>query len=162
MGSETGGANNECSGHGTCSESATCTCKRGYVGKSCELTCPLWHGLPCGCTADGSPGCRGTCLDDGTCKCTSRFSGPDCSVECMSEAGVACSGHGSCDSVGTCNCVKGWTGERLSLQCCLCLVYLISLWNNSFIYAHFQMPRTGMQHRVSRRRGGRVLRSRPL
>ena len=94
-----GGADNPCSGHGTCSDvDGTCTC-----------TTSRWDGYWGGTTCD-------TCL--------SPFLLPTCNETCpgyIPSSSVTCSGHGICNSnTRRCVCQVEKTGSWFGVQCDEC------------------------------------------
>ena len=74
-----GGAEQPCSGHGTCDRATgECRCLDGAAGH--------WAGALCD-------------------ECQTPFSGPDCDLLCPRDAaGVACGGHGRCLGASLCTC----------------------------------------------------------
>jgi hypothetical protein len=91
-----------CSGHGKCA-SGVCSCRTGYSGTDCSVTCP------------GGPTCsgNGTC-SAGVCTCKAGYLPPDCSVTCP--GGPTCSGNGTC-SAGVCTCKAGYLPPDCSVTC---------------------------------------------
>eukprot|EP00808_Paulinella_micropora_P020009 g78951.t1 len=129
--------------HGQCSR-GTCTCQRGFQGKSCNDTvldrtctpdpcrgrslscvrgvcqCQVgWTGWDCEidelCLAKDCHG-RGSCFQ-GQCNCSTGFSGQRCEVDVFCAAHGSCSGHGVCSN-GGCTCQPGFSGQRCGTGVC--------------------------------------------
>ena len=102
-----------CSGHGTCSEDAQCTCDPGWEGEACACS-PLYtcsgHGA-CGDTSECV--CRDTTepdshFDGAACeRCAPHWFGSNCHLQCDAAAeylpadstdrtNIGCNGHGAC------------------------------------------------------------------
>lgn len=107
-----GGANNACSGHGTCSDgiygTGACTCAQGFTGSACQYSAATT------CNGHGTPNF------DGSCTCNAGFTGATCNAcapnnyaypSCTyCSAAVTCNSRGTCTSTGTCACAPGFTG----------------------------------------------------
>ncbi|XP_046574234.1 multiple epidermal growth factor-like domains protein 10 isoform X2 [Haliotis rubra] len=120
-----------------CAKSRVCKCKKGYLGRTCDVPCPEtclnaecnntrvctrgctegWHGLQC-----GSP-CGRNC-ENATCRrntgscdkgCTSGWYGDKCDMRCSGncESGMCIRDTGSCDK----GCTSGWYGDRCDMRC---------------------------------------------
>ena len=139
-----------CTGHGQCGPDAHCTCfaaletgfwsgpacdacAAGWVGTSCDRTCPFGvnSSVPCGgrgrcapetqrCVCHAAPEV-GFWADASNCtECVEGYYGMRCTSQCPGGACDACSGHGTCDGgvkgSGLCQCDDQWTGPACS-QC---------------------------------------------
>jgi hypothetical protein len=140
-----GGCANDCSGHGTCTKNAYCTCEPPFTGNNCNYTCDntCVHGTcvaenkfsrtgVCGC----EPGWVGPACDqpldchDGyparsdyrnntspiICSC-SGSSGEFCENFCVS--GFTCFGDAICNASSQCECVGHFTGEHCEIDLAL-------------------------------------------
>lgn len=101
-----------------------CVCNEGYIGGSCQLTCPR---------GDDSSVCgglgRGTCIlndenAEAQCGCEDGFTGSVCQFSCPRDAaGNICGDHGKCvehngnTSPPMCDCDQGFTGPACQAQC---------------------------------------------
>jgi len=102
----------DCSGHGTCNDTATgdgtCTCDTGYVWPEtgCNTTCPC--------------GAHGTCpLGNLTCECFNGFTGVFCDRCINGRSGADCQSR--CVNGRTnrtsCVCDPGWAGGECNTRC---------------------------------------------
>ncbi|XP_067679069.1 multiple epidermal growth factor-like domains protein 11 [Haliotis asinina] len=109
---------------GGCSrEDGRCTCRPGWLGVYCTLTCPPgFYTEGEACTQCGG-GCDGGECDaaDGGCNCAPGWAGYGCTIECMDgffgndhscmKCSAGCAGD-VCDAGdGSCSCKAGWAGS---------------------------------------------------
>uniref|UniRef100_A0A6I8N7Y5 Stabilin 1 n=1 Tax=Ornithorhynchus anatinus TaxID=9258 RepID=A0A6I8N7Y5_ORNAN len=106
-----GGAQNPCSGHGTCLEgitqNGTCLCETsccrlGYVGSLLVFAvCDCQHGL-----------CSNGVAGDGSCLCFAGYTGPRCDQELPICKALNCPEHSQCVSqdqkIPSCKCLPGY------------------------------------------------------
>ncbi len=115
-----GGADNACSGNGTCSDtmagdgSCACAVDSGFWGSDCSEDCPGGNGASA-CTGNGS------CNALGVCACDDGFGGLDCSDCKPGFYGAACllcpgTGDDKLACFGNGECVDGLTGSGV----CVC------------------------------------------
>ena len=96
-----------CNGHGTCLESGSCECSKGWSGPSCSMksACAKKCGGHGECNVDGS-----------ACACTNGWSGLDCSIP-PHKTSCGCKNGGICNA-GTCYCQPGFSGLKCSVLAC--------------------------------------------
>lgn len=100
---------------------ATCRCKAGFAGSSCEID--LCAAARCGLHGTCSARYLGTSsilpvTSDNACICDDGWSGPLCDKNpCQ---GMTCSGNGKCVADGNtavCKCAAGYSGENCQQSC---------------------------------------------
>ncbi len=115
-----------CSGHGTCSQSATdtaqCACSAGYTGATCSA-CDTANGylastlspgtcIPTPCTA-GACNSHGTCTvvnDAASCACATGWTGSTCNTCATGYTGAACD---------TCDTANGYVASIATPSTCI-------------------------------------------
>uniref|UniRef100_F7EKW5 Stabilin 1 n=1 Tax=Ornithorhynchus anatinus TaxID=9258 RepID=F7EKW5_ORNAN len=113
-----GGAQNPCSGHGTCLEgitqNGTCLCEEGFTGFTCqECQDENMFGSDCKSVCDCQHGlCSNGVAGDGSCLCFAGYTGPRCDQELPICKALNCPEHSQCVSqdqkIPSCKCLPGY------------------------------------------------------
>ncbi|XP_038627991.1 stabilin-1 isoform X1 [Tachyglossus aculeatus] len=113
-----GGAQNPCSGHGTCLEgiaqNGTCQCEEGFSGFNCqECQDENMFGSDCKSVCDCQHGrCNNGIAGDGSCLCFAGYTGPRCDQELPICKALNCPEHSQCMSqdqtAPSCKCLPGY------------------------------------------------------
>ncbi|KAJ7316744.1 hypothetical protein JRQ81_002906, partial [Phrynocephalus forsythii] len=119
-----GGSDNECSGHGVCSDgitgNGTCVCKENFSGYACQECRDEFHfGPDCKSVCQCQHGiCNHGPSGDGSCTCYAGYTGEKCDQEHLACGGTVCEANSLCvmaNGKANCQCMPGY--RRTGIHC---------------------------------------------